>query len=372
MTALRHNTGASGNRRQFLSHCSAVSSAVAVSTLTAGYVTSCASEDKNNIKNIKFKPVKAFCIDFNWATGAVAPPGMYAQANPAEHIRWYLDLGANTVQTFCVSYNGYAWYQSEVAPVTPDLKYPNFLGDMVNLGHKEGMNVTGYFNLGANPYWEKKNPALVHGDDAGYIKIPMTLEYIDYFCRSVEDTIVKTGVDGFMIDWVRPTDHKIWLDCEKEMYRQLLGEKFPESGAPSDETVLEFDKWAIERAWRHITQVVKATGPVIIWTNHPILKTEYSLWEGHRLLKEVDWILNEAPDLDHLMWLKEQVGPDTLIIQNLCGWKDHDASVWKNIDPDEYGFYGFAKADPVTTMPSSEIPENIKNIEILRDAYHTL
>ena len=200
----------------------------------------------------------------------------------------------------------------------------------------------------------------------------MTLEYIDYFCRSVEDTIVKTGVDGFMIDWVRPTEHNNWLDCEREMYRQLLGEKFPESGSPSNETILEFDRRAIERAWRYITWTVHATGPVIIWTNHPILKNEYALWKGHKLLKEVDWILNEAPDLEHLAWLREQTGQETLIIQNLCGWKDHDATVWKNIDPDEYGFYGFAKADTITTMPSSEIPQNIKNIGILRDAYHSL
>ena len=338
----------------------------------AGNKISAAQEKKKNAKRTGIKPVKAFCIDFNWATGVVSPPGMYAQANPSEHIRWYKDLGANTVQTFCVSYNGYAWYQSEVAPVNPGMKYPNFLGDMVNLGHKIEMKVLGYFNLGANPYWEKCNPELVHGDDAEYIKIPMTLEYIDYFCRSVEDTILKTGVDGFMIDWVRPTDHKIWLECEKDMYRQLLGEKFPESGAPPNDIVLEFDKRAIGRAWRYITQVVKATGPVIIWTNHPILKNEYPLWEGHKLLKEVDWILNEAPDLEHLEWLRKQVGPETLIIQNLCGWKGHDASVWKNIDADKFGFYGFAKADPVTTMPDHEIPENIKNIEILREAYHSL
>ena len=176
--------------------------------------------------------------------GGRSPPGTYAQADPAEHVRWYQDLGANTIQTFCVSYNGYAWYPSEVAPVTPGLKHPNFLGEMVELGHKAGMKVMGYFTLGANPYWEKLHPDLVHGDDSDYIKIPMTLEYLDYFCRCVEDAIVKTGVDGFMIDWVRPTQHKNWLACEKEMYRQLLGEKFPESGPPSAEAVLEFDRRA--------------------------------------------------------------------------------------------------------------------------------
>jgi hypothetical protein len=318
------------------------------------------------------RPVKAFCIDFNWHAGKAAPPGTYAQADPAEHVRWYQDLGANTIQTFCVSYNGYAWYPSGVAPVTPGLKHPNFLGEMVERGHNAGMKVMGYFTLGANPYWEKLHPELVHGGDSDYIKIPMTLEYLDYFCRSVEDTLHKTDVDGFMIDWVRPTRHKNWLPCEKEMYRQLLGEQFPESGQPAPKAVLEFDRRAIERAWQHIKESVQATRRALIWTNHPILKEEYPLWTGLRLLKEVDWVLNEAPDLGHLEWLRQQVGPRTLIVQNLCGWKDHDASAWKTIDPKRYGFYGFAQADVITTLPSKAEAWNVKNIEILREAYHTL
>ncbi len=138
-------------------------------------------------------PVKAFCVDFNWGDHGASEPGLYAQANPAEHVRWYQDLGANTIQTFCVSYNGYAWYPSKVAPVNPGLKSPNFLGEMTELGHRAGMKVMGYFTLGANPYWEARNPELVHGADSDYIKIPFTLEYLDYFCRSVEDTLKQVS-----------------------------------------------------------------------------------------------------------------------------------------------------------------------------------
>ncbi len=318
------------------------------------------------------KPVKAFCIDFNWGPKAASAPGMYAQADPAEHVRWYHDLGVNTIQTFCVSYNGYAWYPSGIAPVTPGLKHPDFLGEMVRLGHKWDMLVMGYFTLGANPWWEARNPELVHGDDAEYIKIPFTLEYLDFFCRSVEDALLKTGVDGFMIDWFRPTTHTRWLNCEREMYRQLTGERFPSSGAPSADMTLEFDRRSIERAWNHITRTVRATRPAVVWTNHPIVKEEYPLWEGHRLLKEVDWILNEGPDLAHLAWLDKQVGPGTLIVQNLCGWGDHDASSWKSVDSRRYGLYGFAKADETTTLPDRSVAANIKNIEILRGAYHSL
>ena len=53
-------------------------------------------------------PIKAFCIDFNWGDHGAAEPGLFAQADPEEHVRWYQDLGGNVIQTFCVSYNGYA------------------------------------------------------------------------------------------------------------------------------------------------------------------------------------------------------------------------------------------------------------------------
>lgn len=318
------------------------------------------------------RPVKAFCVDFNWGDKGASEPGLYAQADPAEHVRWYQGLGANTIQTFCVSYNGYAWYPSDVAPVTPGLRCADFLGEMVRRGHKAGMKVFGYFCLGANPYWEGRNPDLVHTEGSDYIKIPLTLEYLDYFCRSVEDALKKTGVDGFMIDWIRPTQHKAWLACEKEMYRQLLGEKFPGFAMPSPEAALRFDRLAIERAWRQITWAVRATRPAVVWTNHPILKNEYAIWDGHRLLREVDWILNEAPELEHLEWLQKHVGPKTLIVQNLCGWEGHDAGAWRKVDPQVFGLYGFAKADPETTLPSEKSAVNARNIRILREAYHSL
>ena len=55
--------------------------------------------------------IKAFDIDFNWDQGKFAQPGHWADADPEEHIRWYESLGANVVQTFAVSCNGYAWYK---------------------------------------------------------------------------------------------------------------------------------------------------------------------------------------------------------------------------------------------------------------------
>ena len=36
-----------------------------------------------------------------------------------------------------------------------------------------------------------------------------------------------------------------------------------------------------------------------------------------------------------------------------------------------FGLYGFAKADAPTTLPA-KVPANIKNIQLLREAYHSL
>ena len=50
--------------------------------------------------------IKSYCIDFNWGEGGpngFARPGLWADADPAQHVAWYKALGANVIQTFCVS-----------------------------------------------------------------------------------------------------------------------------------------------------------------------------------------------------------------------------------------------------------------------------
>ena len=357
-------------RRRFLQLSAA---AVAATALATGRPSPLRAASMNNDMP---ELIKAFCIDFNWEPGgAHAKPGTFTQADPKAHVQWYKDLGANTIQTFCVSFNGYAWYPSEVAPINPGLEKKNFLGDMVELGHGEGMKVMGYFTFGNNPVWEAKNPTLKKDEGTDYIKIPATLEYLDYFCRSIEDALKKTDIDGFMVDWVRPTQHPDWLPAEKRMYQQLMGEKFPSSGPPSAQAILEFDRRAMARAWRHIRWAAYGTRRVKIWTNHPFVARERPLWEGHILLKEVDWVLNEDPDPKWLAWLKKYVGDHTVIIQNLCGWGNHDARIWKELDLERIGLYGFAQADRETTFPTGEGDRglaNLKNIEIIREAFKTV
>jgi len=37
-----------------------------------------------------------------------------------------------------------------------------------------------------------------------------------------------------------------------------------------------------------------------------------------------------------------------------------------------FGLYGYAKADAQTTLPTAKVPANVKNIKLLREAYHSL
>ena len=101
------------------------------------------------------KDIKAYCLDFNWAPPAArgkpfANPGTWAGADPAAHVAWYKAIGANVIQTFCVSTNGYAWYKNGFVPEQPGLKH-DFLPEVVKLGHQEGMLVMGYFCIASNP-----------------------------------------------------------------------------------------------------------------------------------------------------------------------------------------------------------------------------
>ena len=69
----------------------------------------------------KQEAIKAYCLDFNWAPTnrrgrPFAKPGQWAGADPAAHVAWYKAMGANVIQTFAVSTNGYAWYKNGFVP----------------------------------------------------------------------------------------------------------------------------------------------------------------------------------------------------------------------------------------------------------------
>jgi hypothetical protein len=330
--------------------------------------------------------IKAFCVDFNWGPGGpngFAPPGLYAQADPEAHLRWYRELGVNTIQTFCVSCCGYAWYKdSSVAPVQPGLAH-DFLPVLTTRAHAEGLRVMGYFCVAANTYWGQTHPDLSYGTPSSP-HIPLTTTYLDYLCASIADALRKTDIDGFMIDWVFNLSYQRgarsqWLDCEQAMYEELMAEPFPGKKSIDEATEIEFHRRAVERCWTRIHKTAKSIRPdCIVWLSCHDL--EHPQVAGSRMLREIDWLMNEHPDPAHLESVRETVGPHTRVIQCLCGWgQKHDAA--KVIDDPRFnavGLYGFAWPDPETTLPPTlaeagddeRAVGNARNIETLRRAFH--
>ncbi|MCX6875697.1 MAG: hypothetical protein NTW21_18100 [Verrucomicrobia bacterium] len=150
-------------------------------------------------------PVRAFCVDFNWQINGnacrFAAPGHWADADPAAQVNWCKEAGVNCIQTFVLSCNGHAWYRGGPIPEQPALKN-DFLTDVVRLGHQQQMLVMGYYCIGANTLWGQRHPDQSYGTPADSMHIPFTRDYITYLCASVEDALKKTGMDGFMLDWI--------------------------------------------------------------------------------------------------------------------------------------------------------------------------
>lgn len=320
------------------------------------------------------EPVKAFCVDFNWGGAGFAPPGMYAKASPAEHLAWYKRMGVNTIQTFCVSCPGYAWYRGGAAPAQPGME-GDFLRELTALGHGAGMKVMGYFCIGGNTRWSETHPDEAHPIPSA-ISIPLTRKYLDYLAAVIPEALVKTGIDGFMIDWVfspfghYPDKEYTWLDCEKTMYQELFGAPFPGAEAMDRDKIDEFNRRAVERCWKVIRDAAKGAKPdCIIWLS--CYDLQHPQMRGCSMLREVDWLMNEHPDPEKLAAARAATGPKTKLIQCVCGWGDqHDAAKIMG-DPRfaDLGFYGFAKPDPETTLPPEDGSGNAKNIAAMREFF---
>jgi hypothetical protein len=296
--------------------------------------------------------LKAFCVDFNWGPGgdnAFAGPGHWGDADPATHVAWYEGLGVNTIQTFAVSCNGYAWYKNGKVPEQPGLKH-DFLTDMVRLGHARGMRVMGYFCVAANTRWSKAHPEQSYGADSDFNLI-MTDEYLDYLSAAIQEALVLTKMDGFMIDWVwnpfrarESQGQGKWLQAEKDLFEQVMGETFPGEDKLSKEDYLAYSRKNIDRVWKRIRDAAKTANPeCIIWLScydvaHPSVVDSL-------IFREVDWLMNEDPNPEKLKTPAGSENSAQRLIQCLVGWGDqHDAySAVTHPNPPTRDFYGFAK-----------------------------
>jgi len=335
-------------------------------------------------------PIKAFCIDFNWGPGgdnAFAGPGVWADADPEAHVAWYEGLGVNTIQTFAVSCNGYAWYKNGIVPAQPGLKH-DFLSEVVRLGHARGMRVMAYFCVAANTRWSKAHPEQSYGAAAD-MNLIMTDGYLDFLTASMQDALEKTGIDGFMIDWLWNPDRGreraggTWLDAEKQLYERVMGIPFPGEDQLTPDEKLAYDRKNIDRVWRRIREAAKSAKPdCILWLScYDVTQPSVA---GSKLFEEVDWLMNEDPDPAHLEKVLGRERPKhQRVLQCLVGWGDqHNAyRVVTDKDCPIRDFYGFAKPGdnslprPIAEYLSNPIDSfsgNDKNIATLARFYNRL
>jgi hypothetical protein len=103
------------------------------------------------------------------------------------------------------------------------------------------------------------------------------------------------------------------------MYSELTGEDFPGKENITPDAELDFRRKSIGRAWQQIRKTVKGTKPdCIIWlTAYEVNSPEY---EGNTLLKEVDWLMNEAGDSERTRAMRNLTGSHTKFITCLARW----------------------------------------------------
>jgi hypothetical protein len=333
--------------------------------------------------------LRAYSIDFNWGPGGpngFAKPGLWADADPAEHVNWYAALGCNVIQSFAVSCNGYAWYKNGIVPEQPGLKH-DFLTEQVKLAHRKNMRVIGYFCAGSNTKWGREHPDLSYGIPS-QPHIPYTTPYLDYLCAAIADAIKKTDMDGVMLDWLwnpgttmEPYPPLKWMACEQTMYRELMQQPFPGKENITPDLEGQFRRKAIARCWQRIKTTVKQTKPdCIIWLTACQLTSKDIA--GSDMLKEVDWVLNEAGDIATTAAVRSMLGKDTRLLTCLAHWNKQDPTqVVPAALNAHVGLYGFTKPVRGSLLPPVEyylahpiesLQGDEKNIAVLARVFHDL
>jgi hypothetical protein len=135
------------------------------------------------------------------------------------------------------------------------------------------------------------------------------------------------------------------------MYAELMGENFPGKEQVTAGKELAFRRKSIGRAWKRIRETAKRAKPdCILWLSaYEVNSKEY---EGNDLLKEVDWLLNEAGDAKRTEAMYKLVGEHTKLITCLANWNGQNpveivpAAVKQGV-----GIFGFTKPVTGSLMP---------------------
>ncbi len=217
------------------------------------------------------KRIQAFCIDFNWGDGGsqwIRPPGLWADADPAEHVAWYSEVGCQCHRRpFAVSCNGYAWYKNgTVVPPATRLQ-ARFPAGHGQTGPRQGHEGHGLLLHRRQHTLGQAHPDLSYGTPSAY-HIPLTEAYLDYLCGSIAEALKLTQMDGFMIDWVwNPEAAGGQMAGLRETGAPgTYGSGFPGEANFDKNDVLTYERRALDRCWKEIqTTAMKIRRDCIIW-----------------------------------------------------------------------------------------------------------
>ena len=251
------------------------------------------------------------------------------------------------------------------------------------------MRIMGYFTIGSNPRWGKENPDFSYGcspimqqGKPHNCHIPYTDRYLSYLDSAVRDVISKTDIDGFMLDWLwqplRESTNGKWIECEKKLFEQLMGKPFPGEDNLSDSEEVAYSRKAIDRCWETVRKAAKETKPsCILWLscNNP----KHPHVQNSILFKQIDWLMNEAGDLESINAVKSMIGPNTTLVTCLAAWNKMDAvKLIPDAMKNNIGLYGFIPPKcykPVSyflSMPVDSFRDDERNTAALARAYNNL
>ena len=202
------------------------------------------------------------------------PPSNLKALNVSETVNNVIDLGANVVVAFAVSYlGGRAYYQSSIAPHHPDLGSRDILKEIIKNCKTRAVKVLAYVNCTwadsdiakDHPDWVQKKADSQMQHEFGDASMAMCINspYENYILKVVSEIVSNYDVDGVFMD---EPGFQSWCACNncKEKFKRDLDLELPTRQNWTDPDWLKFVDWrykCIADFAENIARTVKQDDP---------------------------------------------------------------------------------------------------------------
>ncbi len=166
--------------------------------------------------------------------------------------------------------------------------------------------------------------------------------------------------------------------CIDFNWGELMDGPFPGKGKVTKAQEMEFARRSVDRCWQSIRRAAKSVKPdCIIWLS--LYKLSHPQVVNSRVIKEVDWLMNEGGTPEELKEIRKKLGRGGLI-NCLAAWNKADP---RTVVPASlkagFGLYGFTKPRTGSLLPGiddyylakdiDELTGDEANIAMLARAY---